>query len=174
MSNGVALAGIGVTVALAICGWFVLIWLENHKTIKEELNNTAKTVGKVDLEMRTLDDLEHPATGTEVQALNDLIKEVGRAGDQHTGELASGLHALAGLLRQYRQAAAPVLAEVRDAHLLAAHAGDVPADLTLEILTAHAHEQEVLRPQIRAAVRAVEGHIRRQRRLQFIRSKPGT
>ncbi|MEU6102742.1 hypothetical protein [Streptomyces flaveolus] len=172
MSNSVALAGIGVTVTLAVCGWLVLIWLENHKTTKEELNNTAKTVGKVDMEMRTLDDLEHPATGAEVHALTELVKEVGRAGDQHNGELAAGLHTLAGLLRQYGRVAAPVLADVRDAHLAAVHIEDVPADLTLERVTAHAHEQELLRPQIHAAVRAVEGHIRRQRRLQFIRPRP--
>ncbi|MEJ8636582.1 hypothetical protein [Streptomyces sp. MS2.AVA.5] len=101
MSNGVALTGIGVTVALAICGWLVLIWLENHKTSKEELKSTAETAGKVDMRMRTLGGLGHPAAAAEVHLLNGLIDEVERASDQRTDELAAALQKLAALLRKY-------------------------------------------------------------------------
>lgn len=167
MSDGTAMTAIWVTMALAFCGWLVLIWLENHKTNRDELTRSAQAVGEADMEMRSIIGLGHPATGPELARLRGLINGVERAADQHFGELRVALQKLAGLLRAFVQAEAPALAEVRTAYLSVGYAVDVPAALTLERLTLRGQEQVELYPQIQAAVRCVEDHFRRQSRLRF-------
>ncbi|MGW4102072.1 hypothetical protein [Streptomyces sp. NPDC004976] len=172
MSNGTAVVAICVTVVLALCGWRVQIWLENHKTNKDELTKTAEKVATADMQVRSIIGLGRPAIGSELNPLRVLIDSVERAADQHDGELRTALQELARLLRALVRAEAPALAEVRAAHLLASQETDVPAALSVESLATHGQEQGALHPQIQAAVRDVERHIRRQRRLRFTWHRP--
>ncbi|MGW1616543.1 hypothetical protein ACWCQZ_45350 [Streptomyces sp. NPDC002285] len=154
-----------VSVILAIVGWLVLALIENHKTNKEDLEKTADVLRRIDLVVRDLKEIKRAATILELNGLRVLVKEVERDVAQYTGDLQGRLQSVATLLRQYVRAAAPAVDDVRTAYLSAYRAGDVPAELTVELMVARCEEQALLRPRLEAAVADAEMHIRRMRRL---------
>ncbi|SPF00493.1 hypothetical protein [Streptomyces sp. MA5143a] len=163
-----ALIGGVVAVVLALIGWLLHAWFRRRDHRRADLTETARTLGRVDLEVRRLMALRRALRVEDFETLDELLLHVQRAAARSTQgrrlkSLESRLTRLADVVARFTATASAATEDVERAHLAVSALTDVPAALSLHGLVGAVQDQVRGAEEVAAAVRAAEDRVERLR-----------